>query len=174
MLLFGSEFLPSGNILMVLTSATFIQAILGAAGPTLSMTGHTRLVLWNTVAAFVMNFFLNWFLIPAYGIMGAAVATLISLTTIGLVRVIQVQVILKLNFLDRRIIKPLFAGAVVATVMIYMKEFIMPFHTLVTLLIAGLLSFSIFSLVMWGLKIEAEDKEFFQGIKTLTGSFTKK
>ena len=63
MLLFGPEYLPSAKILVILTGATFIQAIFGAAGPTLSMSGHTKLVLWNTIGAFLLNFGLNIFLI---------------------------------------------------------------------------------------------------------------
>ena len=48
------------------------------------MAGYTKLVLWNTISAFIINFTLNIWLIPIYGILGAAIATFISLTLIGL------------------------------------------------------------------------------------------
>ena len=89
MLLFGPEYLSSSQILVILTIGTLLQAIVGVAGPTLTMAGYTKLVLWNTIGASIINFTLNIFLIPIYGIYGAAFATFISLTLIGLVRVIQ-------------------------------------------------------------------------------------
>ena len=167
MLLFGPEYLPSAKILVILTGATFIQAIFGAAGPTLSMSGHTKLVLWNTIGAFALNFGLNIFLIPNYGIIGAAIATLTSLIVVGFARTIEVSVILKMNFFDRKVIKPIFAGITVFTGLLLIKDFIMPFHTLITLLSAGIFSVGSFGLIMWILKIEDEDLDFFKGLSVL-------
>ena len=169
MLLFGPEYLPSAKILVILTGATFIQAIFGAAGPTLSMSGHTKLVLWNTIGAFALNFGLNIFLIPNYGIIGAAIATLTSLIVVGFARTIEVSVILKMNFFDRKVIKPIFAGIAVFTGLLLIKDFIMPFHTLITLLSAGIFSVGSFGLIMWILKIEDEDLDFFKGLSVLKG-----
>ena len=169
MLLFGPEYLPSAKILVILTGATFIQAIFGAAGPTLSMSGHTKLVLWNTIGAFALNFGLNIYLIPNYGIIGAAIATLTSLIVVGFARTIEVSVILKMNFFDRKVIKPIFAGITVFTGLLLIKDFIMPFHTLITLLSAGIFSVGSFGLIMWILKIEDEDLDFFKGLSVLKG-----
>ena len=169
MLLFGPEYLPSAKILVILTGATFIQAIFGAAGPTLSMSGHTKLVLWNTIGAFALNFGLNIYLIPNYGIIGAAIATLTSLIVVGFARTIEVGIILKMNFFDRKVIKPIFAGITVFTGLLLIKDFIMPFHTLITLLSAGIFSVGSFGLIMWILKIEDEDLDFFKGLSVLKG-----
>ena len=174
MLLFGPEYLPSAKILVILTGATFIQAIFGAAGPTLSMSGHTKLVLWNTIGAFALNFSLNIFLIPNYGIIGAAIATLTSLIVVGFARTIEVSVILKMNFFDRKVIKPIFAGITVFTGLLLIKDFIMPFHTLITLLSAGIFSVGSFGLIMWLLKFEDEDLDFLKGLGILKGTLIKK
>lgn len=170
LLLFGPEYLPSAKILVILTGATFIQALLGAAGPTLSMSGHTKLVLWNTIGAFTLNFGLNIFLIPKYGIIGAAMATLISLTAVGLARTIEVGFILKMNFFDRKVVKPIIAGLMVFIGLMLIKDYIMHFHTLVTLFIAGIFSVGSFGSIMWLLKIENEDLEFFNGLTFLKGN----
>jgi len=169
LLLFGPEYLPSTKILVILTGATFIQALLGAAGPTLSMSGYTKLALWNTVGAFALNFGLNIYLIPKYGIIGAAIATLISLTILGFARIIEVQIILRMNFIDRKVIKPILAGLIVFTGLFFIKDFIMPFHTLITLILAGIFSVGIFGFILWVLKIETEDLDFFKGLKVLKG-----
>ena len=169
LLLFGQEYLPSAKILIILTGATFIQAVLGAAGPALSMSGHTKLVLWNTIGAFALNFGLNIYFIPKHGIIGAAIATLISLAILGFVRIIEVRIILKMNFLDRKMVKPILAGILVFTGLYCLKEIIMPFHTLITLIFAGIFSVGIFGIILWVLKIETEDLDFFKGLKVLKG-----
>jgi O-antigen/teichoic acid export membrane protein len=169
LLLFGPEYLPSAKILVILTGATFIQAVLGAAGPALSMSGHTKLVLWNTIGAFVLNFGLNIFLIPKYGIVGAAIATLISLTILGFARIIEVQIILRMNFIDRKVIKPILAGLIIFTGLFFIKDFIMPFHTLITLILAGIFSVGVYGFILWILKLEEEDLDFLKGLKVLKG-----
>ncbi|MEA1881174.1 MAG: oligosaccharide flippase family protein, partial [Candidatus Marinimicrobia bacterium] len=174
LLLFGSEYLPSAKILVILTGATFIQAIFGAAGPTLGMSGYTKLVLWNTIGAFGLNFGLNIYLIPKYGIIGAAIATLTSLTAVGFARTIEVGIILKMNFMDRKVIKPLIAGLFTVIGLLLAKDFLMQYHTLVTLVSAGILSCGIFGLTIWILKLEGEDLDFLKGLGILKGTIIKK
>jgi len=173
MLLFGTEFIVSAPVLVLLAVATFIQALLSASGTVLTMSGYTRLALWNSLGAFILNIILNIILIPRFGIYGAAWATLVSLTVISLLRVIQVKLIFKFHFLDIRMIKPLIAGSIVTVGLIYLKDYIMPYHTLLTLLCASLFSIIIFGVVMLVLKLESEDREFFQGLKALKGIFSK-
>ena len=107
MLLFGPDYIVSAPVLVILTGAAFIQAILGAPGAVLTMAGYTRLALWNSLGAFILNIIMNIILIPRYGIYGAAWATLISLTAIGFTRVIEVHWILKISFLSKKFLKPI-------------------------------------------------------------------
>ena len=60
---------------------------------------NTKLVLFNSIGTFILNFGLNIWLIPIYGILGAAIATLTSLTIIGINRVTQVYFILIINYI---------------------------------------------------------------------------
>jgi len=78
MLLFGEEFRVVDTVLIILTLAQFINAISIAASNLLKMTnGH--LILRNImIITAVINIGLNYLLIPKYGIVGAATATLIS------------------------------------------------------------------------------------------------
>jgi hypothetical protein len=69
-----------------------------------------------------------------------------------------------MNFIDRKVIKPILAGLIVFTGLFFIKDFIMPFHTLVTLILAGIFSVGVYGFILWILKIEEEDKEFFAGI----------
>ena len=173
LLLFGPEYIGSAQILVILTIATLIQAALGAAGPTLSMSGRTKLVLINTISAFIINILLNIFLIPQYGIIGAAWATFISLTFIGLVRVIEVGFILKMNFIDTKILKPIIAGIITYQILYIIKSYIMNYHTLITLGIASMSSLAIFGSIIWLLRIEDDDKDFLSGLGIIKASIIK-
>ena len=173
MLLFGAEYLPSANILMVLTAATFIHAILGAAQSTLSMTGHTRLVLWNAIGAFVINIILNIILIPNYGMIGAAWATLISLFVISLLRVLEVRWILKLTFFSTKMIKPILAGSITWWCLWRIHPIVMDYHTLVTLSAVSLISFLVYGIVLWVMRFESEDWDFLTGLGILKNSLKK-
>lgn len=173
LLLFGSQYLESSQVLVLLTIATFTQAILGAAGPTLSMSGHTKLVLFNSIGTFILNFGLNIWLIPIYGILGAAIATLTSLTIIGLIRVTQVYFILKINFLNLKLIKPILSGLVCYSVLIAIKPLIIEYSTFITLFIAIFTSIFVFGLILFLLKIEDEDKDILKSLNFLKGIINK-
>jgi len=174
MLLFGKDYLGGAGALVILTYATFIQTFLGAAGPLLSMTGHTRLVLLNSIGAFVINIILNIFLIPKFGIMGAAWATLISLTAIGLARVIEVRVILGLTFISKKLFKSIFSGLATVSILWIIRPMIMDFHTLITLLLAVCISIGSFGLILWIFGFEEEDRDFWRGIGILRNSYKNK
>ena len=173
LLLFGSQYLESSQVLVLLTIATFAQAILGAAGPTLSMSGHTKLVLFNSIGTFILNFGLNIWLIPIYGILGAAIATLTSLIIIGLIRVTQVYLILKINFLNLKLIKPILSGLVCYSVLIAIKPLIIEYSTFITLFIAIITSIFVFGLILFLLKIEDEDKDILKSLNFLKGIINK-
>jgi len=173
MLLFGAEYLPSANVLIVLTAATFIHAILGAAQSTLSMTGHTRLLLWNAIGAFIINIILNIILIPNYGMIGAAWATLISLFVISLLRVLEVRWILKLTFFSTKMIKPILAGSITWWCLWRIHPIVMDYHTLVTLSAVSLISFLVYGIVLWVMRFEPEDWDFLTGLGILKNSLKK-
>ena len=94
-------------------------------------------------------------------------ATLISLTAVGLARVIEVGIILKMSFINQKLIKPIIAGSITFGILGPLKPFLMDYHPLITLMIAGLTSVLIFGILIWLMKIDAEDKEFLNGLGIL-------
>lgn len=158
--LFGKEYISSSNVLIILTIATLLQAIFGAASPTLGMSGFTRLILINTCIAFILNLGLNYTLIPLYGINGAAYATLITLTIIGCIRVAQVRIFLKMNLFSFKMLKPLTAGAVTYFITANLKPILENYNFVVELLIAVPCSLLIYGLLIWLMRLDEEDKSF--------------
>ena len=101
--------------------------------------------------------------------MGAAWATLISMIAIGLARIIEVRFILKLSFLSRHLYKPLLAGTVTWLFIMSIYSFVMVYHTLVTLSIVFLCTILVYGFVLWVLKLEPEDHDFWSGLIILKG-----
>jgi O-antigen/teichoic acid export membrane protein len=59
----------------------------------LTMTGRPGLTLMNSWLSGILNILLNLLLIPRYGMLGAAIATGVSVVTVNLIRLIQVRYI---------------------------------------------------------------------------------
>jgi O-antigen/teichoic acid export membrane protein len=78
--LFGVEYATNTTyrVLVVLSGIYFIGAWVGPTGALLQMSDGHRVELVNTIVFIVANVTLNYVLITAYGVIGAAVATLLS------------------------------------------------------------------------------------------------
>lgn len=80
-LIFGAEYTPGYKPLVILALGQLVNAATGPVGALLNMTGHERDTLRGIGVAAAINIALNAFLIPFYGMIGAAIATTVSLTT---------------------------------------------------------------------------------------------
>ncbi len=76
---FGQEFTQSHTPLAILAVGQLINAAMGSVGFLLNMTGHERDVARTLLITAGLNVLLNLFLIPPFGMAGAASATAVSL-----------------------------------------------------------------------------------------------
>ncbi len=88
--LFGAEFAEGGTILSILALGQFVNVATGSVGYLLMMTGHEKLMRNNIIFCVAINLVLNLILVPRYGIMGAAVATSVTMASQNLVAAILV------------------------------------------------------------------------------------
>lgn len=79
--LFGPEFGAAYWPLLILATGHLVSAAFGVCGLLLNMTDHERDVSHAVVAAAVLNVLANVLLIPEFGMIGAAIATTLSLVT---------------------------------------------------------------------------------------------
>ncbi|MBN1762684.1 MAG: flippase [Methanomicrobia archaeon] len=85
-ILFGDEFITGSTALAILAFGYIIQAMLGLSGRIIQALGRTKIILVCNVIGAASNVGLNLYLIPLYGINGAAVATALSIILmIGLI-----------------------------------------------------------------------------------------
>jgi len=76
--LFGTEFLRGEMALFILTLGFLVNALCGTVTHILNMTNYQKILRNLTLAMAIINIVLNYFLIPKFGINGAAAASLIS------------------------------------------------------------------------------------------------
>ncbi|WP_340076205.1 flippase [Leptobacterium sp. I13] len=78
---FGEEFVLGSIVLIILCVGQLVNSISGSVGIILHMTGH-QLTFQNIVlTALILNLILNFTLTPTYGTIGAAIATVISISS---------------------------------------------------------------------------------------------
>ena len=84
-LVFGSAFAASAGVLQLYIWAFIPLSFILLAKQVLLAEGATKVMFFISLLSMTVNVIGNYFLIPSYGIMGAAAATLISSTATGLV-----------------------------------------------------------------------------------------
>ena len=94
---FGEEYIIGSLVLIILSISRLIEVIPGANGYLLSMTGRENINLFNNIIMAFTNIVLNIILIPLYGMIGAAIATAISISLVNIIKIILVKYYL--NFL---------------------------------------------------------------------------
>jgi len=108
--IFGQAFVSGSTALVVLAFAELANAATGVCGPVLDMTGHTRVKLANTALWTVLLIGGSAVFIPRWGVLGAAVATLIAVATVNVLTVIEVRILERLSPYDASFWKPVVAG----------------------------------------------------------------
>lgn len=95
--IFGTEFQHGYIALAIISFGSVINAMTGPVGNLLKMTKNQNFALISSTMSAVLNLGLNWWLIPQYGITGAATATAISMSTMNVSNTIFTLAKLKIN-----------------------------------------------------------------------------
>jgi len=95
--IFGHTFLSGYSVLVILSLAQILFAHSGFCAAILTMTGHPKLSLLNTAIAAVINICLNYLLVPKLGIIGSALAFILSMIFMYIARLVEVYLIFKIH-----------------------------------------------------------------------------
>jgi O-antigen/teichoic acid export membrane protein len=107
--LFGKGFPAGATALVILAAGHLANAVTGPSGMLLTMTGKQKWELANTISMVTFNFLLNLVLIPAMGLIGAAIATAVSIATINGLKLVQVYMLFGLRAHNLKYLKGVFA-----------------------------------------------------------------
>lgn len=99
---FGEEYLIGASTLFILGLGQLINTAVGANGYIMNMCGFEKLLLINDIFMAIINIILNVVMIPKYGMLGAAIATAISIASFNLFKLLQVKYYLDIIPFNRR------------------------------------------------------------------------
>ena len=95
--LWGETYREAYTALALLLISHFFNTILGLHQWPVVMSGHSRLDLLNNLIAFLANLLLNFYLIPRFGINGAAAANLVGNILLRGLQMAEVKVLMRMH-----------------------------------------------------------------------------
>ena len=163
-LFFGSPYAGGSTVLMLLAAGYTINALTGSVTYLLQMTGKQDMEVVNIIIAVAINLILNFFLIPLWGITGAAVATGCSIASLNIIRAMEVYLFFNIHPYDHRYIKPIMSLAVATLIILLIQSILSApsFFWIVNTVIFGL----VYMLMLYLLKFESGDIELVSQLLT--------
>lgn len=113
---FGPEFVSGRRELIILCLGSLIIASSGISAAILAMSGHAKLNAISSAIGLVCTIALNFFLIPRWGILGAALAATGTVSLVRLVELLQVYMVFRIVPYTVDFLKVLAAGVVAAAI----------------------------------------------------------
>ncbi len=164
MKIFHHSYTFDSSFMIMLLVPGLLACTVGLSGNILVMTGHSMWNLINSVTIAFANIFFNYFLIPPFGLWGAALATAIASTIVSIMQLIEMYKLVGVKILIKKIYKPYLAilPGLIFTVLAY--KFYLN-HNIFFKTTISLISVLSFLIIIFSLKFDKEDKALFAKLK---------
>ena len=157
--IFGPSFAAHSHAMIVLCIGQMIMAGTGSTGLMLVMTGRPQFNLVNSALFCLMGISLNIYMIPRYGIIGAAWVSALSFGTIQLLQLVEVWYLLGMHPFNVDFLKPILSCLLSALLLTAISHVgLNTTNTLIIILILSPLFFISYGGFLWLLKLSAEDR----------------
>jgi O-antigen/teichoic acid export membrane protein len=113
-LFFGAAYIPAATALRILALGFIINNLLGTNGAALIAMGHSKFIMWASLATATLNIALNVLLIPTLGIVGAAIASVASVTLINTIVSVKLYLLCRAQPFSKNLLKPAIVCIVLA------------------------------------------------------------
>ncbi len=123
-ILFGEEFVLGSLTLVILTFGNLIIVISGLSRETLTAIGKTKINMYLTFITAISNFFINLFLIPIYGMIGAAIATSSSVILYQILSLFFLYKKIKIQPYDKNYFRPFFISLLSIGIFYFILKFL--------------------------------------------------
>lgn len=104
LLALNSEYWPAHTVVPILTLSYVFSGGKSVTSLGLYLTGKTQVIAYSTIVVTLLNIGLNFLLIPKYGMMGAAIATLIAFIILYIISQIMSNRFYKIPFENHKIL----------------------------------------------------------------------
>jgi O-antigen/teichoic acid export membrane protein len=107
-----AEYSNLSQVALILLLGRMVDMLTGLNNEVLSISKHYQLLFWMTIGLVVMIIAFNWWLIPLYGVVGAATGTTMATTIFNIMKLIVVKAKLGLQPISKQTFLVLLAGFV--------------------------------------------------------------
>lgn len=160
---FGTEFHAAGPALLVLGAAQVVTALAGPSGYLLMMADYERVELANALVVSSLNLVLNYYLIGQFGVLGAAIATGLSLVALNAARIIESWYLLGFHPFSSSYWKGILAC--VAGSMVMALHSVFTFPPQIEMIALGGAGGLVFLAVLWSLQLDDHDLILFESVR---------
>ncbi len=112
--LFDPSFTDRTGFVFLLLALPILSCGLGLSGNIVVMTGLSGWNALNSIVAALLNFTLNLWLIPAHGLLGAALATLLAAAFVQGLTLLELRWLLHIRVAPAQLLRPLAGAALIA------------------------------------------------------------
>ena len=121
--LFGDDFTTGVSSMIILAVGTLAYTSTGLGANILDMTDHPKVNSVNSLIMVFILIILNVLFVPRWEVIGAALATSISIVLVNVICLIEVWILLRMQPYNRSLIKPLLAGLIAGSVAMMFNHF---------------------------------------------------
>lgn len=164
--MFGEEYIPAANCIVVLCLGQIVNSVTGPSGNLLLMSGYTYVNLWTNLSGLVMSVVLNILLVPVYGIVGSALAVGIAITIVNMIRIVLAWKIMGMHPYETSYWKPLAAAGLMVMALILVGPHREEVVGIATLLLAGVLSALFYGVLLFMFGLDESDQYVLSRIKS--------
>jgi O-antigen/teichoic acid export membrane protein len=170
--IFGEEFVAGKLVLQILALGILLNVAVGPVGWFIVLTGRSFLSLVNSCVALLVNIVVTIFLTTKYGIVGAAVAIMLGLLVVNLMRLIEIKYIFGIHPFGRALMKCLVAGCLVLPVGLGLNQVAWPpffslsiWGTLIKLASYAALLTLLYAAILYLFRFDESDKQILDSIR---------
>jgi O-antigen/teichoic acid export membrane protein len=173
-ILFGAKYLAAGAVLRILSIGFFINAMSVIGIHILYAYEKTLIQLPNSIIIIIVNFSLNFLLIPIYGAVGAAISMTLMYAVLSVLYFVEAYKFSGISPFNKKIYKSVIAGVIASLFIFTMNYFIQQFSLMIIILIlvVYIIIYVIVLLILGG--IEKDDMIIFDLIEKKSGFRSKK
>ncbi len=155
--IFGPEFAAYSQVMIVLCIGQMINSATGSAGLMLTMTGKPHINLFNSALLCVTSVFLYIYMIPRYGLIGAAEVSAFSIGAIQVLQLLEVWYFLKMQPYRIDFLKPILSCLLSVFLLNTMQYIGVNSHRLIQILMLSALFLMSYGGFLFLFKLSPED-----------------
>lgn len=120
-ILFGPEYLGAATALRFFSIGVLFFSLFEISSRLMEVKGKSKIILFDMIIIFILNIILNIILIPPYGIVGAAIATMSSFIVLSLIFAVQSFYYLSIIPIKRKMFNVIIAAIISTTLLVYIR-----------------------------------------------------